>query len=376
MKRSPAIFYSVFLVTGAATVLLGILLAHASQAAAGDVRVGRLLAAQFCGQIMGSLLLSRRAIRSLASGLMVLVLAGAAAAWMQRPILALLFVIGIGLGCVMASVNIAAAQEVESTRRGSLLELLNVFWPIGAALCAPAVTVLGRYANPWRMYGVLALLFFVCLLWLGVTRPEHGFEAQSETGALRRIPWMTLALLCLTSILVVGVETGTASWLPAFSARGGMSAGMIAAVTACFWCGSLLSRLTAAYLLKRMPLHRMCLVAAAGSVAAGALLPSAAQPIALCAMALCAAVCVAPLYPALVTDCVDLRYNGLIFMSAGLGSALVPWSIGSVSTHTGPLHLAMLVPAACAAMMMLTMWLAGMFTRQTNLPAGAPSAGA
>jgi fucose permease len=50
------------------------------------------------------------------------------------------------------------------------------------------------------------------------------------------------------------------------------------------------------------------------------------------------------------------RVGSLMFALAGLGAAVMPWTVGLVSTRTGGLRTGLLVPAAgCAAMLLLVL---------------------
>jgi fucose permease len=369
--RSVAVFHSIFLVTGTATVLLGILLAQGAWLAVGDVRSGTMMATQFGGQVVGALLVARRPTRSLKLGLVITILASGALAWTAQPTTVPLFALGAGLGMVMSSTNVAAGQEAELSRRGSVLELLNMFWPVGAALCAPVVVWVGGITNPWHVYGVVAVLFVPALIWLGITRPAHisvseaGTPVASQDGRLGA-SWTLLAAFAGAAALTVGIETGVAMWLPTLAARSGSSGRLLTETAAGFWCGSVLSRAAAAYLLRHIKLHRLVAGAVAVAVLCTGLLPVCRSPALLLLVAVGSACGIAPLYPALLTRCVDLRGKGVVFMSAGIGSALVPWLIGRASGLFGSLRLAMLVPAAGALILAAAMWRASLFRGHTE----------
>jgi fucose permease len=366
--RSVAVFHYVFLITGTATVLLGILLARGEGLSSGDVHSGAMMATQFGGQVVGALLVARRPTRSLILGLVIAIFASGALFWAAGPTTVWLFALGVGLGMVMSSTNVAAGQEAELCRRGSVLELLNVFWPVGAALCAPVVVWVGRITNPWHVYGIVAMLFVPALVWLGITRPAQISVSRVVTPAQscdgqRSVSWTQLAVFSGAAALTVGIETGLATWLPTFATRSGFSARLLMETVAGFWCGSVLSRAAAAYLLRHMTLHRLAAGAAAVAVVCTTLLPICRSPALLGLVAVGSACGIAPLYPALLTKCVDLRGKGVVFMSAGLGSAFVPWLIGRASGGFGSLRIAMLVPAVGALILTIATMRASLFPR-------------
>jgi fucose permease len=345
-------------------VLLGILLARGAGLSSGDAHAGTMMATQFGGQVVGALLVARKPIRSLNLGLVIAICASGALSWTARPTAGWLFALGVGLGIVMSSTNVAAGQEAELCRRGSVLELLNVFWPVGAALCAPLVAWVGGITSPWLVYGMVAMLFVPALICLGITRPaqisEGGTSAQSHDGQ-RSVSWTQLAVFSGAAALTVGIETGVATWLPTLATRSGSSARLLTETVAGFWCGSVLSRSVAAYLLRHTTLHRLAAGAAAIAVVCTALLPICRSPALLGLVAVGSACGIAPLYPALLTKCVDLRGKGLVFMSAGLGSAFGPWLIGRASGGFGSLRIAMLVPAVGALVLAIATRRASLF---------------
>lgn len=366
LTRFFTLFHCIFLVTGMATVLLGVLLAHGSLKNGGDRYSGVLLGTQFCGQLFGSMFLMRRSIRSLAIGLGVVIVSSSAIAWEDRLAQPMLLILGVGLGMVMASVNVAAGQEAGPLRRGRVLELLNVFWPVGAALCAPAETLVSRFTRPSETYALVSTLLTACLLWLALTKRSRSRLLEEKPAVERPVPVGTLTILALVALLVVGVETGISGWLPTLAQRLGSSPRMIAGITAVFWCGTLVARLVAAHLLRRISLHRLSMGAATGTVLFCALLPWSSHPILLLLIAMCAACCIAPLYPALLANCVELKGKQFVFVCAGLGAAVAPWSIGATSTSLGSLRTAMLLPFAGAVLMTLAMGQAGLFSTESQ----------
>jgi fucose permease len=355
LKRSVAIYHAVFLVTGIATVMIGVLLAGTNGT---DSHAGALMSVQFSGQVLGSLVVTQRPHRTLTFGLLVSVSSAAALAALSRPSEPLLFALGLGLGSVMSSVNTAAGLEVEPARRGSVLELLNVFWPIGAA-SAPWVE--GLFHSSFHVYALIAALFFPCVLWLAITRPQQATLVEQTESAERILRWPLLANLCLIAFLVVGIETAVANWLPTLAQRNGASLALAAAIPTGYWCGSLASRLLASFLLQRIALYRLSIAAAVGTAVACTLIPIAYKPAMLLAVAIAVAVTIAPLYPALLAGCVDVKLKGLIFMSAGLGSAAAPWAVGKLSVSLGSLQRAEWLAALGALIMLISMSTAKMF---------------
>jgi FHS family glucose/mannose:H+ symporter-like MFS transporter len=59
-----------------------------------------------------------------------------------------------------------------------------------------------------------------------------------------------------------------------------------------------------------------------------------------------------PIYPLLLSIALQYSENSTIFFVAGLGSAILPWLTGIVSSSTSSLRDGLLVPCAASALML------------------------
>ena len=363
---SPRFFYSAFFVTGIATASTSALVAlHGASTLRSDSDIGRLIAAQFSGQLIGSFFVRRNVRSRLLLGASVTCVAAALLAVLHGLSLPLLFVYGLGLGLSMAAINTLTGLESPPALCARRLEILNIFWPLGAATCPWLVAHVPQEAPGWRSplsvcYALLALLFFVI---------AAGAALRKRPGRLGAENAMATAmdedsshggtfplLLSLLALLTVGVESGVANWLPTFQLRYLPSASLFFPLATLFWSSILLSRLLASRWLNdrsdgsERSVVRFASVAFA-VCAAGLMLLHA--PLLLACATVAAAVSIGPVYPLLLTRTIRLRGRGLVFFCASTGSALFPWLIGKCAAVSHSLRTGMLVALAGSMLLFL-----------------------
>jgi len=336
------LLYLLFFVTGTATVLEGVLLpALPSTAPDADLRLATALAVQFTGQLLGPLVPWRKPAIGVACGCaitaataLLLTLVHGVAYWPS------LFLYGFGLGVTMTMTNVLVGVESTAADRTSRLELLNIFWPLGAACCAPLVLHIPMDHRASWPYVLLATLFAGAALLLlrrdsAATQPVPLSEPAGAAWQPARL--LTLAALAL---LAVGIEAGLANWLPTFDARYLAHYGAVLPLSALFWVGILGGRSLAAWLFRERSASRWATPACAALYAvAVAVLLGAGSSVAVFPATLLASMAVAPIYPALLSEAVSMRGKGIVFSMAGVGSALLPWGIGKLSSRTHSLRL-------------------------------------
>ena len=358
--RSPRFYYAAFFVTGVATVGVSALVAlRGTSLPPADGEIGRLIAAQFTGQLIGSYFVGRQVASRLVLG------AGVAALSLTALLLAghlsqpLLFLLGLGLGLSMASINTLAGLTASPRQRGRRLEILNIFWPLGAAFCPWLVARLPAKQAFHLFFLVLALAFYgiAALASLNLKPASLAADEAAQTG-----PAIPLYLSCF-ALLAVGVESGLANWLPTYQLRYLPSSPLPLPLATLFWASILGSRMLASRWLRRRPegliLVVSTLVAAVASLTLcvvhaswvhSSWIPASWIPafrihaswlLALAVAGIAAAL--GPIYPLLLSHALQLRGRGLVFFSASSGSALFPWLIG-LAAISHPLKSAFLIP--------------------------------
>lgn len=368
--RPPFLLYAVFGLSGIATVLLGVILpqigAHGSFR---DADAGRLLAVQFTGQLIGALLVAGKPRKLLLTGILVAAICAGCLPAFPGFTPELLFGYGIGLGLLMTATNILVGLSAGGAERASRLELLNTFWPVGAAICPWFAVALRSATHPLLPYAAVAAGFvglFVPLLLSsrGITFECEHPVAQAQSNSVAR-----LIVCCALALLAVGVESAIAGWLTTFGSRYLSVLGVVPWLPTLFWGGLLVGRLAASRaLLSVRPAVYGGLSTGLGIAMALVLAASRSAPL-MCLAACCCAFCFGPLYPMVLARSVHLRGKNFVFFSAGVGSALVPWTVGRTSMWTGSLRGAMLV-APAGAVLLLLVWVLDS-TANRSFPAGA-----
>jgi fucose permease len=349
-----------FLLAGLGTVLLGPLLptvAHAWHLT--DAQSGLLLLTKFVGAFIGGVSVPRR----LGLGIFVgslLACAGFGAFALSHSLLPgclALFVSGIGLGQIIASTNILAGRRYRS-HTGSALASLNFFWSLGAVITGVLVAeFIPRYGlrNPLLYFAALYLLSGMGGLIRHTSSPR---EAESESGSTQALAASSIAFFALLLFLYGGLETCLTAWITTFTLRfsdlrllGGQSGVVL------LWAS-----LTGGRALSSIALRRASELAVqrAGLVLAGvviAVLSWAHHGWTLSSCCILLGLGIAPFFPAtfalLMRQQPPARVAGFILAVSGLGAALFPWLMGVLSTQTGSLRVAMIVPWTLTVLLLL-----------------------
>ena len=361
--RTHRFFYFAFFVTGIATASTSALVAlHGVSALRSDSEVGRLIAAQFSGQLIGSFFVRRNVRSRLLLGALVTSVAAASLAVLHGLSVPLLFVYGLGLGLSMAAINTLTGLESPPELCARRLELLNIFWPLGAAICPWLIARIPHDSPGWRSplsvsFAVLAMLFLVIASGAALrTRPAQPAAGGALANVLEEdsSPGNSFPLLLsFLALLTVGVESGVANWLPTFQLRYLPSASLFLPLATLFWSSILVSRLLASRWLSGRSERSVVLGASLGFAVCTAGLMLLHAPSLLACTAVAAAVSIGPVYPLLLTRTIRLRGRGLVFFCASTGSALFPWLIGKFATISHSLRTGMLVALAGSMLLFL-----------------------
>ncbi|MDE1161585.1 MAG: hypothetical protein PW792_06510 [Acidobacteriaceae bacterium] len=354
--RSVAWLYAVFFVTGTATVLAGNilpLLARDGGFRDGDIALA--LATQFGGQLVGPMIAWKKPQFGLGVGCVVVSIAAALLPLVAGPMyFVTLAAYGFGLGIAMTMANVLVGLESSAEDRVSRLELLNIFWPLGAAFCG---WWLGRFSLPhlqvWPQW-TISIACAIAALW-ALLRPSSEGAKLVDEGVADAFDWPRLAMLAFLALLVVGVETGIANWLPSFAVHYQHGyADLLVPLSSAFWLGILGGRLLAAKTFEgQTPARWTMPTVVALSLVGVVLLATGKSSMVFYLGTLLAAVGVAPVYPALLAEAMPMRGKGIVFVMAGIGSALLPWVTGRVAVACHTLRFGFAALAVCAALLLV-----------------------
>lgn len=349
-----------FLLAGLGTVLLGPLLpsvAHAWHLT--DAQSGLLLLAKFVGAFLGGITVPRRLGLGIFGG-SLLAFAGFAAFALSHALLPgclSLFISGIGLGQIIASTNILAGRRYRA-HTGSALASLNFFWSLGAVITGVLVAAfIPRFGltNPLLCF---AALYLVSGLGGLLRHTSSTNEHATVTEPTRSLTPRVIAFFALLLFLYGGLETCLTAWITTFTVRFSdlrLLAGQSGVVL--LWASLAAGRALASVALRHAS---EAAVQRTGLLLAGiviAVLGWAHSGWTISACCILLGLGVAPFFPAtfgiLMRRQPAARTAGAILAVSGLGAALFPWMMGVLSTTTGSLRIAMIVPWSLAVLLLL-----------------------
>ena len=236
-----------FIFTGVVNTLLGPILPIVSRAwSLNDAQAGRLFAAQFLGAVLGTMAASRLMAalgirRSAMLGLLLMSLGVTATGLSDARFGALAVVcFGLGLGVVVPSINLWIALA-DPERSAAALTLLNAWWCLGAASCAPLVIFVAERIGPAKTLGSLGVLLALTAI-AGVVASMRraanlapaSVAADSATlaqsaqpiapapaGPLPRLQPSAhrafIFLICTFMFFYVGTESGVGGWAATYA---------------------------------------------------------------------------------------------------------------------------------------------------------------
>ena len=349
-----------FVLAGLGTALLGPILpvlAHAWQLE--DQQSGLLLMAQMAGSFLGGLTTSGDLRRGLLAGM-----AAAAVGWSAFALApglplacAALVLAGFGVGRVIACVNITAGRRY-TQKRAAALAFLNFSWSFGAML-APlgAAWLLPRFHLRAVLF-VFSAMFLLAAIGLlsqmrGALPEARAWEDQAGAVGLSRGVFVYFATMLL---LYGGLETCLSGWLTTYALRYGSRTLLVSEYTTLLlWMALTVGRAGSSVLLLRFS-ERSVLRWSLGLAAVlivGLYRSHTTGSIAVCTLLL--GLSLAPFFPAtfalVMARKPKAREAGVILAVSGLGAAGLPPLMGWISTRSGSLGRALLIPLGAAGVL-------------------------
>jgi fucose permease len=235
---------------------------------------------------------------------------------------------------------------------------LNFFWSLGAVITGVLVAAfIPRFGLrlPLLVFSAFYLLSGLGGLFRHAQAPNSATPAAEGRGSLEI---RTVAFFALLLFLYGGLETCLTGWITTFTLRfsdlrllGGQSG--VVLMWAALTGGRALASVALRHINERAMqqaglLLTVLMIAVLGWVHHGGLLST-------CCILL--GLGVAPFFPAtfalLMRKQPTARTAGFILAVSGLGAALFPWLMGVLSTLTGSLRIAMVVPWTLAVLLLV-----------------------
>lgn len=343
--------------TGAGTVMLGVLLPFLSQELRlSDGGAGFLFFLQFLGSSLGAILNGRNRARSLTIGYALLTVSACSLALSEFHCwFVIFFFFGLGLGMSMTATSLLISDRYPDDR-AARLERLNFAWSAGATAAPVLFLPFLGMATSRLLFFTLQGLFLLLLVWVyfqeraGAPNPISTVEDRRPQRLALDRPLFSLIVL---AICAVGVESSLSGWLTTYFHRADLrSVGGAVLTTSLFWLGMTVSRLIfSTRLLELTGRQRVLPATLFGTAAFATLLIATHSPVLIQLGAGLSGMCIGPLYPLLLSFLLERSSRGWIFALGGVGAALFPWLTGLLSAHYGSMRYGLLAPCAGAFLM-------------------------
>jgi len=263
--------------------------------------------------------------------------------------------LGCGGGGLNTSTN-ALVSDVFGEKRGSMLNLLGIFYGIGA-LCIPlvAATITGHFAiAPQLLF--CAGLAGLCGMPFAAMHFPAAAAAQTfswrDAFAVARYPGVLILVFLL--FCQSGNEASIAGWTSTYVGEAGVRAQAATFILAGYWAALMVGRLLVARLLRSVSKEQMVLASGAGALLGAAILLTNRSQQMLVAGVLVIGFSYAGIFPTALAIAGDAYQKmagtvfGLLIAIALVGGMSFPWAVGQISQKWGILY-GMVVPLLGAA---------------------------
>jgi fucose permease len=242
--------------------------------------------------------------------------------------------VGMGYGLSTGAPNYVVAA-LNPARAGASLNLLNMFYGVGAVIGPQLVARMGEVQNAFGLAALAAFALTVPLALVSVRPPARDTTGEAARG---RVNWPAVLPFALVLTLYIGAEIGFANWIPTqLSKMANADAVTAASATSIFWAGLTLGRFTASFALRRLPISTWLLISLGfGALAVGiVLLFPRVEGVGLICSFLVGFAC-GPTFPSVVAALGDAypaargAVVGVVIAIASVGSSIIPIFQGQV----------------------------------------------
>lgn len=246
--------------------------------------------------------------------------------------------LGLGGGGLNTCTN-ALVSDVYGERRGPMLNLLGIFFGVGAILVPLlAAGMEGHFTIP-QLFFFCALLAALCacsfaMLSFPPAKASQAFSLREVVGVAK---YQGVLLLAFILFLESGNEACIGGWTSTFVNTIGYSTRIATLVLASYWAALMVSRVLAARVLQGVGKSQLVLISALVSLFGCAALLATRSLILLFVGTALIGLSYGPIFPTTLAVAGD-RYSeragtvfGLLFSTALIGGMLFPWTVGQVS---------------------------------------------
>ncbi len=270
--------------------------------------------------------------------------------------------LGLGGGGLNTSTNVLVS-DLFGEKRGSMLNLLGIFYGIGA-LCIPllAAVIAGHLPIASQLSFCAGLAAVCAVLFLVMKFPSaSAAQSFSWSDTLRVARYPGVLILGLLLFCQSGNEASISGWTSTYVGETALGARTATLILAAYWAALMAGRLVVARLLKFVGKEKMVLASGIGAFVGAAMLLTNRSEAILVAGVLIIGLSYAGVFPTALAIAGD-KYRkmagsvfGLLFAIALLGGMSFPWAVGQISQSLG-VRFGMIVPLAGAAGICLLAW--------------------
>jgi MFS transporter, FHS family, glucose/mannose:H+ symporter len=322
--------------------------------------LGALLSQMIAGPVMDRL--GQRVVLLVGLGLISTGMLGVSIGRSLIATLACALIGGLGHGAIDVGGNVMIA-EAYATRRVSALNLLNVFFGLGA-VAGPAISslMLGIWSTAAPSLWISIALFVLLIPFIrisAIARPSRAGTPQEGRTAIYRVP--VLWAFGLVLLIYVGIENGIGGWTTIYIDRTtALGLDLAALVTSGFWLMLTAGRMLAVLVGGKLASGRVLGLSLGGSLVGGVLLmlSTGNAPLTVSAV-LMLGLFFGPIFPTIIAI-TTARFPGgpgqaasVVVVLGSLGGMVLPWVQGTLLDQSGPFAAALFVAGATGAMLAL-----------------------
>jgi fucose permease len=270
--------------------------------------------------------------------------------------------LGLGGGGLNTSTN-ALVSELYGERRGPMLNVLGIFYGIGA-LCIPllAAEIAGHFPIAPQLLICAGLAGACALLFLAMQFPEaSAAQSFSWREALQVARYPGVLVIGFLLFCQSGNEASIGGWTSTYVGATGLGARTATLILAGYWAALMVGRLLAAWLLKFVGKRQLVLGSGLGALVGASILLTNRLEAMLVAGVLLIGLSYAGVFPTALAIAGDTYRKmtgtvfGLLFAIALVGGMSFPWAVGQISERLG-VRWGMVVPLAGAGGICVLAW--------------------
>jgi fucose permease len=290
----------------------------------------------------------------------LLLLLGAAPSLLA--VTAVFFLLNFAAGFIETPVNMVPPL-VESGHTGSLMNLIHMFFSVGAFISPLLAGLILQTIHDWRpVFWLTAVPTVVLFFLMGRSRfpaTPRRTETQSAPNILTLLRERALLLGALAMFIYVGAELGASNWVVLYLQQGlGFPPLAAASGLSALWIGLMIGRYLNSLLAKRRSSRELVLGGGIGGLIVGLGLLTAATPLSVYAWLTALGLCMSGIYPNIMAALNGRNparmgiVTGFLAEAAATGSMVAQPLLGLAAEGLG-LRVAIGIPALLMGLMAL-----------------------